>query len=127
MTVLTDGGGWEPMRCAPRDGTLIEIRSAYGAAPWYFLARWTDEIVLLDGTVTKGGSKSWWGPSGQGASDESCLTWRPYNESADAYVDLTAGAQNTPEYWRRAVARNHGLRADFFKTKRSWLTRLFRG
>jgi hypothetical protein len=34
--------GWRPMSEAPRDGTVIEIRDAFGLLPTYSINRWAD-------------------------------------------------------------------------------------
>lgn len=43
-----DFSGWQSMITAPHDGTWVELKCTYGVAPWYCVARWTDECVALD-------------------------------------------------------------------------------
>lgn len=105
--------GWRPMETAPRDGTYVELKCTYGIAPWYCIARWTDEDVAYgqDGQMHpfKDTRLSWRKPDGGGPTDEQFLQWRPYTQDVASYTDPTGGTQNDPAYWRGAVASKYGL------------------
>lgn len=109
------------MFTAPRDGTYVELKCTYGVAPWYCVARWTDENLAITsggGNVPiKTSSPRWVKPEGGGPSDEGSLQWRPYHDAIDDYVDPTAGYQNDPQYWRTAVARKYALPDNYFEPK----------
>ncbi len=108
---------WRSMSSAPRDGTFVELECTYGVAPWYCLARWTDEIVLAGKTTFKSHQFSWqkpW-PDNGGPFDEHSLRWRSYNGIVSSYIDPTGGQQNDAVYWRKAVARKYGLPEDHFE------------
>lgn len=110
---------WRPMSTAPRDGTWVELKNTYGVAPWYCIARWTDENIShgSDGRLYpfKSKDKSWVKREGGGPFSESHLQWRPYSGKVEAYVDPTGGAQDSPAYWRGAVAAKYGLPLDTFE------------
>lgn len=107
------------MDTAPRDGTYVELKNTYGVAPWYCIARWTDENFALGANGTKMTFKtnkpSWVKPDGVGPFSEESLHWRPYNGSVEDYVDPTGGMQNDPAYWRGAVASKYGLPINHFE------------
>lgn len=111
--------GWRSMETAPRDGTWVELKCSYGVAPWYCIARWTDEEVMrcVNGpSVTFKKSKpSWIKSSGGGPFDERSLQWRPYSGEVADYKDPTGGMQDDPAYWRGAAARKYGLPLDHFE------------
>jgi len=104
-------GGWQPMASAPRNGTPIEVRCTYGAAPWYGLFRWTDEMSSEDqnGVVhtMRSQAKRWAkvGNDCSGFTEDSTFSWRPYAGQSQAYVDPTGGAQNTQKYWLDACRK----------------------
>ena len=129
VEMVNDGGGWLHMQTAPRDGTPVELKCVYGVAPWYGLYRWTNKNVSVDG-VEFISDFIWRNCNGDPTfpSSEAELMWRPYGGAPEAYVDPTGGAYKTAEYWRVAVARQHGLPDNYFEkpTKRhsgfwSWL------
>lgn len=111
---------WQPMSSAPRDGTVVEVMCTYGVAPSYSLAKWTTEFTTtqLDGERVK---RTWKEPewvnlrSGGGWIYESSMKWRPYTGEVDNYIDPTGGAQNSPAYWRGAVAQKYGLPLNYFE------------
>lgn len=108
-------GNWLPMNTAPRDGSWVELKCSYGVAPWYCVARWTDEDVASssDGPVPiKCSEKAWRKQEGGGPFDESSLLWRPYDGLPGSYVDPTGGLQNSGAYWRGALAAKYGLPLD---------------
>lgn len=113
--------GWLPMNSAPRDGTPIEIRCTYGVAPWYGLFQWTNKFTCeQDGKIYEYTGAPRWAKIGDDASgftEDDSFRWRPYHGGPASYVDPTDGAQNTPEYWRGAVASKYGLPLDAFKPK----------
>ena len=120
QTNAPDGGGWRLISEAPRDGTVIETKNAYGVAPTYGLFKWTDESFFEDGTAFKS-EASWMnvhkknmGISGEG----SWLSWRPYVGNVTDYKDPTNGVQNDPGYWRGAVAAKGGFRSDIYEVKK---------
>lgn len=107
---------WQDMWQAPRDGTVVELRAAYGVALHYGLFKWDP-------------SRKWWldvqhssdgNFSGQGYMEERCLSWRPYESSAEGYVDPTGGAHDTREYELHAAARSAGLPEDYWDDKKPW-------
>ncbi len=112
-----DGGDWLPIVSAPRDGSIIETKNAYGDAPTYGLFRWSDEITWPDGRTSKTSVR--WTSVADSASgiggEGSWLTWRPYRGDAATYVDPTGGKQEDPRYWRGAVAAKYGLPLDHFE------------
>lgn len=112
-------GDWQSMDTAPRDGTWVELKCTYGVAPWYCIARWTDEQIAYgrNGTTTPFRAKqpSWTKPKGGGPFDEGSLQWRPYVGEVTSYIDPTGGMQDDPAYWRGAVASKHGLPLDYFE------------
>ena len=131
--------GWRSMDTAPRDGTWVELKCTYGVAPWYCVARWTEEIITATGTTFRGRA-SWQKLQGGGPFDEGSLHWRPYEGDPAAYVDPTCGMQNDMAYWRGAVASKYGLPLDHFeelaarnekrnqeslRPKKSWWRRFF--
>lgn len=113
---LAQDGQWYSMDSAPRDGTWVELKCTYGAAPWYCLARWTDEMFCFNGrggrSTFRSSGKSWRKPDGGGPSSETQLQWRPYDGSVKDYVDPTSGAQNSAGYWRGAIAAKYRLAPD---------------
>ena len=128
---------WRSMDTAPRDGTIVELKCTYGVAPWFGLHRWTNEMSY----IIEGERKTYkvehptWVKVAESCfcstvSDESSLSWRPYESDPKQYIDPTRGAQNDPAYWRAATAKSYGLRADYFEPKkknflRRWLDRIF--
>lgn len=110
--------GWQSMDSAPRDGTWVELKCTYGVAPWYCIARWTDEGLAhgVNGLVPyKKDKPEWVKRDGGGPASESSLFWRPYEGDVEAYSDPTGGLQNSPAYWRGAVAAKHSLPLDYFE------------
>lgn len=97
---------WQPIITAPRDGTLIETRCEYGVAPWYGVFRWKDGRWQSEDGVTGVG--------------ETRLSWRPLTQHSWPYVDPTGGAQNTNEYWLRAVDAKHGTSFSKQPAPRPW-------
>lgn len=115
---LGDGRDWQPMSSAPRDGTWVELKCSYGVAPWYCVARWTNEDIAIgrDGPVKiTNAEPAWREPEGGGPFSEGSLEWRPYRGEPEEYSDPTGGLQNSMAYWRGAVAAKHGLPADAFE------------
>lgn len=111
---------WRSMDSAPRDGSWVELKCTYGVAPWYCVARWTNESTALDCSTGDRISftareHSWQKPDGGGPSSESHLHWRPYAGTVENYVDPTGGAQNNMAYWRGAVAAKYGKPIDYFE------------
>ena len=110
---------WRGMATAPRDGTIIEVRCTYGVAPWYGLYRWTDRITLnQNGVIHEMTGQPRWakvGDDSSGFSEDSSFSWRPYNGAATAYIDPTGGLQDSPAYWRGAVAAKYGLPLNYFE------------
>lgn len=83
--------GWNDITAAPRDGTPIEIQNNWGVAAHYGVCKWVQGrgwVYLKDENM--------------GMGDGAHLSWRPFTGNATSYVDPTNGAQDTPEYWRRA-------------------------
>jgi hypothetical protein len=112
--------GWQPMTTAPRDGTVIEVINTYGVAPTYSLAKWTKERSAIgqngDRMLFTTEQPEWVDAvKGGGWISESSLQWRPYNGTVTSYVDPTGGAQDSPAYWRGAVAAKYGLPLDYFE------------
>lgn len=111
--------GWRSMDTAPRDGTWVELKCTYGVAPWYCIARWTDEQISHDqegqAHTYKASKSSWVKRKGGGPFDEGSLHWRPYAGEVASYVDPTGGMQDNPAYWRGAVASKYGLPLDHFE------------
>ncbi len=118
-TAVHDFSGWRSMDAAPRDGTWVELKCTYGVAPWYCIARWTDEYVCQgrngERYTGKSDKPSWQKPEGGGPFSEGSLHWRPYSGEVSAYADPTGGMQNDPAYWRGAVANKYGLPLDHFE------------
>lgn len=120
---------WRPIASAPRDGTIIEVRCTYGVAPWYGLYHWVSgpeevEALSLDADGTTKSHKvivtrePHWAKVGEpslGFSEGPTFTWRPYQGNATQYIDPTGGAQDSPAYWRGAVAQKYGLPLDYFE------------
>lgn len=128
------GDGWQQMTTAPRDGTPVELKNSYGVVPWYGLFRWTDESTIRTTesyTDTEGKHrirdlgerpyklpKPTWvsiGRQGQSVDDGPYLQWRPYGSAPASYIDPTGGMQDSPAYWRGAVAAKYGLPFDHFE------------
>lgn len=113
--------GWRSMDAAPRDGTWVELKCTYGVAPWYCIARWTDENIAYcqDGTTVKlkSSKPSWVKQGGGGPFDEKSLHWRPYAGDVGSYVDPTGGMQYDMSYWRGAIANKYGLPLDHFEAE----------
>ena len=111
--------GWRSMDTAPRDGTWVELKNTYGVAPWYCIARWTDEGISHgpngEKYPFKSDKKSWQKPEGGGPCSESSLHWRSYAGEVASYTDPTGGMQNDMAYWRGAVASKYGLPLDHFE------------
>lgn len=107
------------MDTAPRDGTWVELKCTYGVAPWYCIARWTDECISHDNDgvahTFKSAKFSWQKPQGGGPFSEGSLHWRPYAGEVDSYIDPTGGAQKDMAYWRGATASKYGLPLDAFE------------
>jgi hypothetical protein len=119
---LNDGGGWQSMKSAPRDGTIIETKCSAGTAPWYGLHRWTGDKQFLDlrtgeRDLSADGKASWVDAqdAARGVAESPHLQWRPYTGTVADYVDPTAGYQYDPRYWREAVARKYGYPPDHFE------------
>lgn len=93
---VNDGGGWRPRETAPLDGTAVEIKNSYGVAPTYSLSKW-------DGRYWQHVNNP-----NSGTCDGAHVSWRPYSGDPAAYVDPTGGAQDTVEYWDRAVIQATG-------------------
>lgn len=111
-------GQWLPMNTAPRDGRWVELKCTYGVAPWFCVARWTDEAIALGagGPIRfRSQEASWVKLNGGGRFDEAHLSWRPYDGDPTSYADPTGGAQNSVTYWRGAIAAKYGLPADHFE------------
>lgn len=116
--------GWRSMGRAPRDGTVIEIRNAYGLLPSYSINRWGDfggydawvdakpippclpsqhheeNIKDKDGKIV--GMTAWTSCSGIGGfspDSEIGLAWRPYVGDPAKYVEHNP----TTAQWRRAM------------------------
>ncbi len=102
--------GWQPIATAPHDGTVVEVRCTYGVAPWYGIFRWTKREWGDEGWVRVGDERS-------GFSEDPSFSWRPYAGATSSYVDPTGGAQDRPEYWRRAAAVRSGLPPDYFEKR----------
>lgn len=110
---------WRSMDSAPHDGTWVELKCTYGVAPWYCVARWTDEGLAYgrgrEKHPYKADKPSWQKPEGGGPFSEGLLFWRPYTGEITSYVDPTGGLQNDAAYWRGAVASKYGLPLDHFE------------
>lgn len=89
--------GWNNITEAPRDGTVIEVQNNWGIAPTYSICKWAEGRGWQDAA-----------DSSSGVTDGAHLSWRPYAGSVDAYLDPTGGAQNSEEYWDRAVIQATG-------------------
>lgn len=78
---LDSDEGWQAMDTAPRDGTIIEIRSDYGPAPYFGLFRWTDEQRLSGGLVRRLDTARWVNAQEPILAlwNEVGLSWRPTN------------------------------------------------
>lgn len=89
--------GWNNITEAPRDGTVIEIQNNYGIAPTYSICKWVS-------------GRGWQNAVNEssGVSDGPHLSWRPYVGAVDSYIDPTGGAQETREYWDRAIIQASG-------------------
>lgn len=113
--------GWSSMASAPRDGTVIEVRNSYGIAPTYSLAKWTTESTANsnEGRVSYILSAPEWVDTvnGGGWISELALNWRPYSGDITKYIDPTGGAQDSPAYWRGAIASKYGLPLNHFETQ----------
>jgi hypothetical protein len=114
---------WQSIQTAPRDGTLIEIRNSYGIAPWYDIFRWHHcgdaRDVFEWQSVRRAGHSIM-----QGA--EPFLSWRPFSGNIDFYTDPSHGAQDTPQYWRQAVARKYNLPKNYFEPATGWWGRILK-
>lgn len=112
---------WRSMDTAPRDGTYVELKCTYGVAPWYCIARWTDEGIAHGPNGKQHPFKrdrpSWRKPEGGGPFSEGHLQWRPYKGTVESYVDPTDGMQDSMAYWRGAVAAKYGLPPDRFESE----------
>ena len=126
--------GWRSMTTAPGDGTIVELKNTFGVAPWYGIYKWTDEMQSRENdwslTAFKLQKPTWadMRQPGISISEEERLQWRPFTGIAGGYVDPTGGAQDTPLYWRRAVAISHGLSSNYFERPHgplAWLRKLF--
>src|SRR5208283_1963955 len=106
---------WRDLCTAPRDGTIIEIRSTYGVAPWYGLYKWTTTHCSLgvDGGLHQYEAEAdWCGVNRLGSvfTESRDFMWRPYQAgNPEQYIDPTNGAQETARYWRQAVAHESGV------------------
>ena len=103
MSMTIGQNRWRSMDTAPRDGTWVELKCTYGVAPWYCLARWTDEISHgQDGQMHtfKRSRFSWVKREGGGPFEEGSLHWRPYAGEVTSYTDPTGGMQDNQAYWR---------------------------
>lgn len=124
---MKQDNAWLSMDTAPRDGTWVELKCTYGVAPWYCLARWTDEHIAHDqdgqAHPYKANKPSWVQREGGGPFNEGSLHWRPYTGEAVAYIDPTGGMQNDPAYWRCAVASKYGLPLNYFEATAARNTR----
>lgn len=77
---------WQNMKTAPRDGTVVEIKNAYGLMPTYGRGKFDQHRGWIDASDP---DKGWF--------DERSLFWRP-----DSGVDIES-FNPTDEDWRRAV------------------------
>jgi hypothetical protein len=89
--------GWNDITDAPRDGTVIELQNNWGIAPTYSICKWVHGRGWQDAADER-----------SGVSDGSHLSWRPYEGSVEGYRDPTGGAQDSLEYWDRAVIQATG-------------------
>lgn len=89
--------GWNNIVDAPRDGTVIEIQNNWGVAPTFSICKWVKGRGWQDAA-----------DESSGVGDGAHLSWRPYSGSVQHYVDPTGGAQDTAEYWDRAVIQATG-------------------
>lgn len=89
--------GWNNITAAPRDGTVIEIQNNWGIAPTYGLYKWAQGRGWVDAA-----------DDCRGVGDGDHLSWRKHGGSVDGYRDPTGGAQDTQEYWDRAIIQATG-------------------
>lgn len=80
--------GWNNIKDAPRDGTVIETQNNYGVAPTFGLHKWVDGRGWVDAA-----------DDCRGTGDGPHLSWRSYSGDVSRYDDPTHGAQNTRNYW----------------------------
>lgn len=86
--------GWRPMSEAPRDGTVIETRNAWGLRASYTLSRWTN----VGGSAEKGWVDAWQREECTERStaiacgvvyapwdSEPGMAWRPFNGDPQTY------------------------------------------
>lgn len=105
---------WRSMSSAPRDGTVIEIRNAYGICPWHGIFKWASSMRMEWYTHDENGRRflgieetpcnpCWVDVYRVGhrldADSERYCSWRPYDLDLRVYIDPTHGAQGRPEYW----------------------------
>lgn len=113
--------GWRPMSSAPRDGTVIEVRNAFGLLPTYSIDKWADFGGQLGWVDAKPRPpchdpapvliKDKAGKTIGGTYTSSCFTtgfatdpgraWRPYVGDPAAYRDHNP----TMAEWRAAARR----------------------
>lgn len=124
--------GWQNMDKAPRDGTIIEIRNAFGLLPTYSINKWTvitsggvyadfawvdakpqppcpkgsswsKEIKDKDGNVIGwSGGSSCFGPSAFMKDADPGLAWRPFTGDPAKYV----APNPTTAQWRKAMTKH---------------------
>ncbi len=104
---------WQPIKTAPRDGTVIETKCTYGVAPWYGLHKWDSYEWRTE--------KEWRSATDSRSSvtEGPYLYWRPFNGNPSEYVDPTNGVQEDMAYWRGALAAKYGLPPDTFEKSAS--------
>lgn len=91
--------GWNGIADAPRVGTVIEIQNNWGLAATFSICKWVQ-------------GRGWQNANDEsrGVGDGAHLSWRPYTGSVENYQDPTGGAQDSLEYWDRAIIQATGGR-----------------
>lgn len=101
------GGDWKPVATAPRNGTVIEMMQAFGAAPWYGIYKWSPMGDGLESPMK-------WMKADEpnmAVTETPCLFWRQYSKTGK-YVDPTNGAQSTKAYWCEPVGARYDAKND---------------